>query len=261
MREVILKESPLSTFSGRLKSLLSARPTAATTKFGSQWDYVNMNPAAAIYPVPTRTFVKAAMYAKLTREFAQEMVRLWYSWSLIRGIPAVVITVLGGKLAEISEESSAVAHRQALYSVEYTANWWISRGDERWINRIQAAQKTLENHVERSGHYVNYLDATLENWEYEYYGNHTTRLQEIKDKWDPQGVFEFPQGVYTSNKKRGRGKDSETEQSSQASLSSDDQTSLSSDSQAEQSSQASLSSDNQTSLSSDSQAYYTANEY
>ena len=178
-------------------------PTTVHANVGSQLDYVlAAGPVVRWFPVPTRTYVKSAMYTKLSPSYAEDLVDLFTSWGPRTGIGASVVTVLGGAMAQVHEASSAVAHRHAMYSVEYTANWWTSKYDEKWVHRIISAEQQLRPKAVPGGHYINYPDASIENWAIEYYGNHTERLQEIKDKWDPRGRFEYPQGIYTSNRPR-----------------------------------------------------------
>lgn len=45
------------------------------------------------------------------------------------------------------------------------------------------------------GAYVNYVDARLDDWAHAYYGAALDRLKQLKSTWDPQSVFDFPQGL------------------------------------------------------------------
>ncbi|CAK46544.1 hypothetical protein AnigIFM63604_000166 [Aspergillus niger] len=43
--------------------------------------------------------------------------------------------------------------------------------------------------------YQNYIDPYLQNWAERYYGDALDRLKEIKKKWDPLNILDFPQGL------------------------------------------------------------------
>ncbi|KAN0064079.1 hypothetical protein ACQY0O_003243 [Thecaphora frezii] len=43
--------------------------------------------------------------------------------------------------------------------------------------------------------YVNYVDARLQNWAQMYYGSALDRLKRLKKQYDPQSIFDFPQGL------------------------------------------------------------------
>ena len=43
--------------------------------------------------------------------------------------------------------------------------------------------------------YQNYIDPDLTNWARAYYGGNLSRLSAIKKKYDPAGLFTFPQAI------------------------------------------------------------------
>ncbi len=45
------------------------------------------------------------------------------------------------------------------------------------------------------GAYVNYVDARQENWPQAYYGGGLDRLKSLKQQWDPETIFYFPQSL------------------------------------------------------------------
>ncbi|MFD6982905.1 BBE domain-containing protein, partial [Streptomyces sp. NPDC059956] len=60
-----------------------------------------------------------------------------------------------------------------------------------WLNGLHGA---MAPHVTGSA-YQNFLDPELENWREAYYGANYERLVEVKRKYDPDGLFTFPQAI------------------------------------------------------------------
>ena len=106
-----------------------------------------------------------------------------------------MIQLLGGAgaMSRVPREATAVWHRAAQFVVQYDAYWTAPENGKatlEWINAFR--RDTIPYTV---GAYVNYADDQLINPLCQYYGDHLARLVEIKRRWDPDNVFQFPQSI------------------------------------------------------------------
>ncbi len=102
---------------------------------------------------------------------------------------------LGGKVAKINEDETAFLYRDAHYIIWLETIWednCFAHINSEWINR--QFQRLMPLTV---GSYVNFPYSELPEYLNEYYGNHLSRLEKIKKKYDPCNVFTFPQALRT----------------------------------------------------------------
>jgi FAD/FMN-containing dehydrogenase len=105
----------------------------------------------------------------------------------------MVWTHLGGKVEEVAADATAFPHRTARFVPELKTIW-TDRADTRVnVEWARAFFGELEPHL--TGAYVNYIDPLLADWPRMYYGDNYPRLLRAKEHWDPDGVFDFQQGV------------------------------------------------------------------
>lgn len=105
----------------------------------------------------------------------------------------VVWTHSGGRVACTPGAATAFAHRDAAYVLEVKAVWREEEDDEAMIGWAYDFFEALRPHF--SGAYVNYLDPLLTDWQRAYYGANYPRLVEVKTRWDPCRLFDFPQAI------------------------------------------------------------------
>ncbi|HEY3469158.1 MAG TPA: FAD-binding oxidoreductase [Amycolatopsis sp.] len=122
--------------------------------------------------------------------------------------PAAVVEVLtrdpgvrtivdsgGGAIARVGVRETPFPHRRALASLQFL------HGAEPADGGLAGARRSLA--VVRDGlgpefgttGYVNYLDPEMPDWAHAYYGVNAERLRAVARKYDPRGIFAFPQGL------------------------------------------------------------------
>jgi FAD/FMN-containing dehydrogenase len=105
------------------------------------------------------------------------------------GRGAVFLDSHGGAINRVPKAATAFVHRDALFSIQYTAQ----NGGTTWLSQVYAQ---LRPHVSGSA-YQNYVDPQLTTWPHAYYGANLGRLRRIKRAVDPHGFFRFAQSIPT----------------------------------------------------------------
>ncbi|WP_326975182.1 FAD-binding oxidoreductase [Caproicibacter sp. BJN0012] len=100
---------------------------------------------------------------------------------------------LGGRVREISTDETAFFYRKAHFIIWLETVWEENRfanENRSWVNDRFPALAFVT-----TGSYVNFPYSRLPNYLEEYYGTHVRRLEWIKEKYDPDHVFSFPQDL------------------------------------------------------------------
>jgi FAD/FMN-containing dehydrogenase len=113
------------------------------------------------------------------------------------GVGGIAFDSLGGAVNRVAPGATAFVHRTALFSAQYTTGWTNGAGGSgianqlAWLRRFWAAMRPYA-----SGQaYQNYPDPDLKNYAQAYYGSNLTKLSKLKTKYDPTGLFTFPQSI------------------------------------------------------------------
>ena len=113
------------------------------------------------------------------------------------GGAAVLLDSLGGAVARMAPSDTAFVHRNASAIAQLYASWdaaapaAVVDGTTAWLRQLHATVRPLIGR----GAYVNYADADLTDWEDAYWGANYARLRQVKAKYDPDRLFDFPQAV------------------------------------------------------------------
>ncbi len=116
----------------------------------------------------------------------------------------MVWTHAGGVISDVAMDATAFAHRGARFMPEIKAVWprddiAATRTNVEWAYNFF---EELRPHF--SGAYVNYIDPLQTDWKRMYYGDNFERLLSIKHQADPDGVFNFQQGIASAFEPDGR---------------------------------------------------------
>jgi hypothetical protein len=113
------------------------------------------------------------------------------------GSGAVLIDTLGGAVSRVASDATAFSHRGAFAVAQLLGSWdaaapaAVAEATQTWLRDLYARARPLIGR----GAYVNYADPDLADWEDAYYGANYPRLRQVKAKYDPDRIFDFPQAV------------------------------------------------------------------
>lgn len=103
----------------------------------------------------------------------------------------------GGAINRVAVDATAFAHRNALFSSQFSASWRASdpasvvAANRDWLNQTWQSMSPYAS----GAAYQNYVDPDLTNWQQAYYGPNLPRLQRIKATYDPNNFFHFAQSI------------------------------------------------------------------
>ncbi|OON78915.1 FAD-binding protein [Streptomyces tsukubensis] len=106
----------------------------------------------------------------------------------------VSFTALGGAVNRVSPTATAFVHRRSRTLAQYIASWPPGTEGARansWLKDTHAAMRPWAS----GAAYQNYTDATLTDWRRAYYGESAGRLEKLKERYDPDRLFTFPQAI------------------------------------------------------------------
>lgn len=108
-----------------------------------------------------------------------------------------LLNLMGGAMARVSAESSAFAHRGALFSAQYLAEYGAGT-DAATLDAAAAWAHGMRQGMApwSSGRaYQNYPDLLIPDAPAAYHGAALERLRALKARYDPQRLFQPPQGL------------------------------------------------------------------
>jgi FAD/FMN-containing dehydrogenase len=109
----------------------------------------------------------------------------------------VLFDAFGGAINRVAPGATAFVHRSQRFLAQYFANL-PTPASPSTVNRNQTWLNSLYGrlHPSASGQaYQNYIDPSLQDWPQAYYASNLPRLQQVKQRYDPDQLFRFPQGI------------------------------------------------------------------
>ncbi len=125
---------------------------------------------------------------------------------------SVQMTSYGGQINAVDPSATASVHREAAFKMLWQVFWNDAANDDKYVNWARESYRDMyadtggvpvPNAV-TDGCYVNYPDVDLSDpryntssvpWHDLYYKHNYTRLQRIKQKWDPRNIFRHRQSI------------------------------------------------------------------
>jgi hypothetical protein len=106
-----------------------------------------------------------------------------------------IVDSAGGAIARVGARDTAFPHRKSLASLQFLHGAAPEDGGEAAARRSLAAVRDGLGPEFGTTGYVNYLDPEMPDWAEAYYGVNLARLRAVARKYDPRGIFAFPQGL------------------------------------------------------------------
>jgi FAD/FMN-containing dehydrogenase len=105
----------------------------------------------------------------------------------------------GGAMNRVARDATAYIHRDARFSIRYTAFWSVTAPAdvaEAHLDWVRSTHTAMQPFVSR-GAVTNYVDPELNDFGAAYYGSHLKRLVAVKRHYDPDNFFRFAQSIPT----------------------------------------------------------------
>ncbi|KAH9480021.1 Chitooligosaccharide oxidase [Psilocybe cubensis] len=100
----------------------------------------------------------------------------------------------------VGADATSYAHRSSLLTWQFYANSFSGNlpYPSQGLGFVDGMVNALVANSPSNwdiGAYTNYIDDRLQNWQQMYFGAHYSRLHDLKNQFDPNGVFTFPTGI------------------------------------------------------------------
>ena len=139
--------------------------------------------AAVMSPLPAAAIALVRGFLEAPPTLAAQPVQV----SMVQMLPG------GGAPSRVAPDATAVYLREARFFLQYDG-YWVAPQDAAptmaWVRQMRTAMQPYTQ-----GAYVNYVDSDLTDPLQEYYGPNLPRLRDVKRRYDPDNVFNFPQSI------------------------------------------------------------------
>jgi len=108
---------------------------------------------------------------------------------------ATIFEAYGGSINRIGETETAFPHRgNTRFCLQYYLQWSSSSSTNRNVAAVRALYGAMRPYLPGYS-YVNYIDADLQDYARAYYKDNLSRLQMVKQQYDPDNFFHFAQSI------------------------------------------------------------------
>ena len=111
------------------------------------------------------------------------------------GVGGVGLDAWGGAVGRVPVTATAFPHRTTLLSAQWSASWSRTPGNGPEKANAESLAALRAAGGPGIGAYANYADETLTDPLRSYYGTNLGRLRAVKQRYDPSGLLNQPQGV------------------------------------------------------------------
>lgn len=101
----------------------------------------------------------------------------------------------GGAINQKSPSATAFPHRTMNFIYQFQAYWTTPAQQQAHHQWSVAFSTAIRDQYMLNACYRNYPDLSLNDWQFKYYANNYPALQQVKAKYDPYNVFQYPQSV------------------------------------------------------------------
>nr|WP_246462887.1 FAD-binding oxidoreductase [Nitrospirillum iridis] len=106
---------------------------------------------------------------------------------------------VGGAVNNLQPGDTAFVHRGYDWLFSSEVNWWTLKDPPSLVQENLAWQQRFYDDVRARakgvGAYQNFPDASLKNWQRDYYGENYAKLRAVKTQVDPKSLFTYGQGI------------------------------------------------------------------
>jgi FAD/FMN-containing dehydrogenase len=143
--------------------------------------------------------------AYMIEEFPESQVTaMWEALSpgtLPQSQSLLQIDSYGGKVNAVAPDETAVAQRSSTMKLQFQTYWNDAAHDDENLAWIRAFYTSMYGSAGPrpngtvDGCYVGYPDVDLPDWQWLYYKDNYSSLQQVKAQWDPGNVFNHSQSI------------------------------------------------------------------
>ena len=139
--------------------------------------------AAVMKPLPAEAVTLLRCFLETPPPLVQTPVQV----SMVQLLPG------GGAPSRIAADATAVYLRNAIFIIQYDGYWVAPQDAEATISWVEQMRNAMQPYTQ--GAYVNYVDSRIADPLRAYYGPNLERLVRVKQRYDPDNVFSFPQSI------------------------------------------------------------------